>query len=121
MRTDQTRACAKALRNVLSWVVVLAGYRPTPAEEMDGVFRGETEERRAENGPPRETAPTKPQTITGPQAKRLFAIAHEHGWEMGQLKAMLSSFGFPDSASIRRDMYEELILIIEKGPQAAGA
>ena len=33
----QTRACAKALRNVLSWVAVLAGYRPTPAEEMDGV------------------------------------------------------------------------------------
>jgi hypothetical protein len=34
----QTRACAKALRNALSWVVVLAGYRPTPAEEMDGVM-----------------------------------------------------------------------------------
>jgi hypothetical protein len=33
----QTRACAKTLRNVLSWVAVLAGYRPTPAEEMDGV------------------------------------------------------------------------------------
>lgn len=33
----QTRACTKALRNVLSWIVVLAGYRPTPAEEMDGV------------------------------------------------------------------------------------
>jgi hypothetical protein len=31
----QTRACGKALRNVLAWVVVLAGYRPTPAEEMD--------------------------------------------------------------------------------------
>jgi len=30
----QTRACSKALRNVLSWVVVLAGYRGTPAEEM---------------------------------------------------------------------------------------
>ena len=30
----QTRAQAKALRNCLSWVVVLAGYRPTPAEEM---------------------------------------------------------------------------------------
>lgn len=30
----QTRACAKALRNVLAWVVVLAGFRPTPAEEM---------------------------------------------------------------------------------------
>lgn len=33
----QTRACAKALRNVLAWVVVLAGYKPTPAEEMEGV------------------------------------------------------------------------------------
>lgn len=31
----QTRACAKALRNVLAWVVVLAGYAATPAEEMD--------------------------------------------------------------------------------------
>jgi len=30
----QTRACAKALRNVLSWIVVLAGYETTPAEEM---------------------------------------------------------------------------------------
>jgi hypothetical protein len=33
----QTRAMAKSLRNVLSWVVVMAGYRPTPAEEMQGV------------------------------------------------------------------------------------
>ncbi len=30
----QTRACAKALRQILSWVVVLAGYKPAPAEEM---------------------------------------------------------------------------------------
>lgn len=30
----QTRACAKALRNVLAFVPVLAGYSPTPAEEM---------------------------------------------------------------------------------------
>lgn len=32
----QTRACSKALRNVLAWVVVLAGYAATPAEEMTG-------------------------------------------------------------------------------------
>lgn len=30
----QTRACAKALRNVLAFVPVLAGYEATPAEEM---------------------------------------------------------------------------------------
>jgi hypothetical protein len=33
----QTRANSKVLRNVLSWVVVLAGYKPTPAEEMPNV------------------------------------------------------------------------------------
>lgn len=32
----QTRACAKSLRNVLAWVVVLAGYEPSVAEEMTG-------------------------------------------------------------------------------------
>jgi len=32
----QTRACAKALRNIFGWVVVLAGYKTTPSEEMDG-------------------------------------------------------------------------------------
>ena len=30
----QTRAGSKALRNQLAWIVVLAGYRTTPAEEM---------------------------------------------------------------------------------------
>jgi len=30
----QTRAGAKALRNLLSWVIVLAGYGATPAEEL---------------------------------------------------------------------------------------
>jgi hypothetical protein len=32
----QTRAGAKALRQILSFVVALAGYNPTPAEEMTG-------------------------------------------------------------------------------------
>jgi hypothetical protein len=38
---SQTRACAKAFRNVLAWVVVLAGYKPTPAEEMQEVVETE--------------------------------------------------------------------------------
>lgn len=32
----QTRAVAKVCRNVFSWVVVLAGYAPTPADEITG-------------------------------------------------------------------------------------
>jgi len=34
----QTRACAKALRNVFSWVVVMKGFAPTPVEEMDEYY-----------------------------------------------------------------------------------
>lgn len=45
----QTRASAKALRNVLSWVVVLAGYRPTPAEELPDAMEVPVE--RAESRP----------------------------------------------------------------------
>jgi len=33
----QTRAMGKALRLRHSWIVVMAGYAPTPAEEMEGV------------------------------------------------------------------------------------
>jgi len=41
---SQTRACAKALRNVLAWVVVLAGYKPTPAEEIEEVAEQKSSE-----------------------------------------------------------------------------
>jgi hypothetical protein len=45
MSMAQTRACAKALRQALSWVIVLQkGLAPTPAEEM--VSEGEEAERR---------------------------------------------------------------------------
>ncbi len=50
----QTRACAKALRNVLAWVVVLAGYKPSVAEEMTG---------------DEETGKPAPETIAQPQRK----------------------------------------------------
>lgn len=53
----QTRACSKALRNVLAWVVVLAGYRATPAEELQA-----TEVKN-------ETASTSPHAATPPAAK----------------------------------------------------
>ena len=52
---SQTRACAKAYRNVLSWVAVLAGYRPTPAEELPDarlVDREPADEEAAAGEPP---------------------------------------------------------------------
>lgn len=62
----QTRACAKALRNVLAWVVVLAGYKPTPAEEMDGIGeRKESEKKETEKPPLQE--PQKKESNGGDQ------------------------------------------------------
>ena len=40
----QTRACSKALRMVVGWVAVLAGYQDTPAEEMDYQDQGITKD-----------------------------------------------------------------------------
>lgn len=50
----QTRACSKVLRNGFAWVVVLAGYKPTPAEDLTG------DEQQPE---------TKKEPIPGPEKK----------------------------------------------------
>jgi hypothetical protein len=85
----QTRACAKALRNVLAWVVVLAGYKPTVAEEMTGdEDPGETKApitMPARTAPPAAAAPPAgdpppapagngPRKISENQRKRFYAI-----------------------------------------------
>lgn len=44
----QTRAIGKAFRNVIGWIIKLAGYQSTPAEEM--VKKGEIKETKAEVG-----------------------------------------------------------------------
>lgn len=40
----QTRCCGKGMRLVLSWVMQLAGFSPTPAEEMGAEFAEEKRE-----------------------------------------------------------------------------
>lgn len=48
---SQTRARSKAFRNVLSWIMVLAGFSPTPAEEVPpGGFEEPGKKRRPEGG-----------------------------------------------------------------------
>lgn len=70
----QTRACAKALRNVLAWVVVLAGYKPNVAEEMTG------DEEPAKQSKPPVQAPQKREMkdpndpATEPQIKAIQAM-----------------------------------------------
>jgi hypothetical protein len=96
----QTRACAKALRNVLAWVVVLAGYAPTPAEEMDGETATPSV-----SSPRRKSAakePITPQydTISFLQQKELFQIGEGKGWTRPQVMAFLAKHGFEQPADI---------------------
>ena len=58
----QTRACSKVLRNVLAWVVVLAGYKPTPAEEMTGDEFGGKTNKPPLTPPARKSEAAKPET-----------------------------------------------------------
>lgn len=74
----QTRACAKSLRNVLAWVVVMAGFRPSVAEEMTGDETG-SEPAKEPIKPPVAKVVGNPvangDSISDPQAKRFYAIA----------------------------------------------
>jgi len=74
----QTRACAKCLRNVLAWVVVLAGYKPTPAEEMQGVFKDKPPLKE----PGKKTEIKDPSApATEPQIKAIYTMLGKSGIE----------------------------------------
>jgi hypothetical protein len=84
----QTRACAKALRNVMAWVVVLAGYRPTPAEEMPDDARDRDGNGKAEDKSAKKKD-VKPATITGEQQKDLIETAKQAGWKKDELQTFV--------------------------------
>lgn len=99
----QTRACAKAFRNALAWVVVLAGYRPTPAEEMSEVHSPAPASQ-----PARSAAPASG-VISEAQARRLYAIAKNSGISDDDMKAYLQDeWGYSSSREILKSDYEEI-------------
>lgn len=113
----QTRACAKALRNVLAWVVVLAGYAPTPAEEMDGV--GVSAQDSGIGLPRRKsvasTKTAKPATsgpdtrkISEAQDNRLWAIARQSTVLKTEVNELIQHFGFANTRDITRDKYQQI-------------
>ena len=81
----QTRACAKALRQFLSWIVALAGYDPTPAEELEDVANGT-----AANGKKRDPEEVKRTRI----AKEIKALQERLGLSDAQLVVHCHGAGF---------------------------
>lgn len=61
-----TRASSKVCRHLFSWVVVLAGYSPTPFEEVDGTLPL-AETPAPPQGPPAPSDPLPGETVAGPE------------------------------------------------------
>lgn len=106
-----TRATSKACRLAFSWVMVLAGYQPTPAEEMP---REEPEERPPAQ--PRGRGPSEK------QLKRLFAISKEHGWSSEAVKAVMAErWGIDSTSELTRGQYDTLCdEVLPAGPPREG-
>jgi len=111
----QTRAAAKALRQALAWVVVLAGYQPTPAEEVEGtIIHSNT----STTNTARDTAATpSPSTAaTGTQIRAIWArwrdLAKEAGFAPSAeaLRALVRArFGVEHSRDLTRAQASKLI------------
>ena len=108
----QTRACAKSLRNVFAWVMILAGLSPTPAEEMV-----EENSQPAVKPPQRKSAQSAPapsEFISEAQQKRLFAVAKEHQVSKELVREILGEYGFEFSREITKHTYAAIIRRIEE-------
>ena len=100
MSMAQTRAASKALRMVLSWVVVLAGYSPTPAEEM--IEEAEVVEK---------------DKATMQQRKKIFTVAKEKGISETDLRSMiLDRYGTEHTSELTKQQASELIDTLLKLP-----
>jgi hypothetical protein len=121
----QTRAGSKALRNALAWVVVLAGYRPTPAEELP---TGPSEAATTASGQSidkttGEVASTNGHepagTITEPQQKRLYAVARGSGWTEEQVHDYLTSLQIASAKDIAKGKpYDDIVNHLKTAPAA---
>lgn len=105
----QTRACAKALRNVLMDVPELAGFATTPAEEM------EPESRRSASYVGREsTLQAAGAKITIPEANRLGATWRKTGHADSEAQAWLREmYGIERRQDIRRADFDAILQRIQ--------
>jgi hypothetical protein len=116
----QTRACAKALRNCLAWVVVLAGYRATPAEEIQDMAQQKTDIKPPQ---PKSDSPQQPEPQSGlisdAQSKRFYAIAKGAGWTDESLKKwLMDNYQIDSTKKITKQQYENICEIAKEGPGA---
>ena len=106
----QTRAMSKALSNVLRFVVVLAGFSTTPAEEMTGDEQGRTEDRKPGREPQRRSETANGNgIISEKQRSMLFARGKDAGIPMNDLAKCWQAEGFDIAAQITKDKFDAVL------------
>jgi hypothetical protein len=103
----QTRASVKALRQALAWVVVLAGYQPTPAEEVEAAVDSSPAAAGAPQGPRQEGA-------TDAQRRAIWArwkeLAKEAGIQDDMIRLLVKArYGVEHSRELTRAQASELL------------
>lgn len=114
----QTRAMSRALKGPFSWIVAMAGYAPTPAEDMGK--RGEPSQSKQQSSAPQQKAAEQQNgqaggspVISDAQRKRMWAIGKGLNLETDKIGAILRAHGFERSEQVTRDKYDEIVAEIE--------
>lgn len=100
----QTRAVSKALRLPLGFIMELAGYSATPADEMPDKQPGRGAESKPESGPVPATGPSLDQIKA-----RLLEVASEHHLSANALDGLIRAYVPPsgsEPAAIRQGLIE---------------
>jgi hypothetical protein len=112
------KATNKAMSAAYKYAAFLAFCIPT---EGDNDADATTHEpgARVQQQAPAQVSQARPATISEPQQKRFFAIAQQHGWNNGEVKAMLKRVvGVESSAQIPTQRYDEVCKLLAAGIDA---
>lgn len=115
----ETRAVSKAFRICLSWVMTLAGYEPTPAEEVsEEMFNNKVIEQKVVETPVVEqvnlNVDNKSKKITEKQRKLLFVRLREAGIPEEVLKKHIEvAYGKTSTADLTNEEFDEILKEIE--------
>ena len=107
----QTRATGKACRLAFSWIMSLAGYEPTPAEEMIPIVESVAGQEPVVTVPAPVSEPTR---ITASQHKLLEAQIRDYGLNSDRVQAWLNSAWKVESFSdLSPKQFERLLIKLE--------
>ena len=107
----QTRATGKACRLAFSWIMSLAGYEPTPAEEMIPIVESVVGQEPVVTVPAPVSEPTR---ITASQHKLLEAQIRDYGLDSERVNAWLkSAWKIEHFTELTPKQFERLLIKLE--------